>query len=45
MKAPESLAEVMAILRHYKNLLSAKFGVLDIAVFGSYARQAQKNDE
>ncbi len=42
MKEPQSLTEVMAILRHNKNLLSAKFGVLDIAVFGSYARQAQK---
>jgi predicted nucleotidyltransferase len=42
MKEPESLTEVIAILRQHKNLLSVKFGVLDIAVFGSYARQSQK---
>ncbi len=42
MKEPQSLTEVMAILRHHKNLLSAKFGVLNIAVFGSYARQTPK---
>jgi predicted nucleotidyltransferase len=42
MKEPQSLAEVITILRHNKNLLSAKFGVLNIAVFGSYARQTHK---
>jgi predicted nucleotidyltransferase len=42
MKKPQSMPEVMAILRHNKNLLSTKFGVLNIAVFGSYASQAQK---
>jgi predicted nucleotidyltransferase len=42
MKEPESLTEVIAILRQHKKLLSVKFGVLDIAVFGSYARHAQK---
>ena len=42
MKAPQGLTEVVTILRDNKSLLSAKFGVLDIAVFGSYAKEAQK---
>ncbi|MDZ7360131.1 MAG: DUF86 domain-containing protein [candidate division KSB1 bacterium] len=42
MNEPRTLAEIPAILRRHKSVLHAKFGVLDLAVFGSYARQAQQ---
>jgi hypothetical protein len=42
MKEPQTLAEILTILRRHKSVLNAKFGVLDLAVFGSYARQAQQ---
>ena len=41
MKAPRTLTEILAILRHNKNVLNNKFGVLDLAVFGSYASNKQ----
>jgi hypothetical protein len=42
MKEPQNLAEILAILGHDKQTLKAKFGVLEIAVFGSYANNQQK---
>jgi predicted nucleotidyltransferase len=36
MNEPRTLGEILAILRRHKNVLHAKFGVLDLAVFGSY---------
>jgi len=41
MKEPQTLAEILAILQSRKNALQAKFGVLDLAVFGSYVNHAQ----
>jgi len=41
MKEPQTLAEILAILQSHKNVLQAKFGVLDLAVFGSYLNHQQ----
>jgi predicted nucleotidyltransferase len=41
MKEPQNLTEIMAILQQQKNALQAKFGALDLAVFGSYVNHAQ----
>ncbi len=37
-----SLKDIMQILRVSKESLAEKYGVLDIAVFGSYVRSEQK---
>jgi len=41
MKESQTLAGILAILQSHKNALQAKFGVLDLAVFGSYVSQQQ----
>ncbi len=43
MKEPQSLAEILAILRPQKHVLHTQFGVLDLAVFGSYANSQQNS--
>ena len=43
MKEPQSLAEILKILRQQKRVLHAQFGVLDLAVFGSYVSDQQTN--
>lgn len=35
--------EILDIIRTYKNDLTERFGVVDIAVFGSYSRNDQNN--
>ncbi len=35
--------EILDIIRTYKTELSERFGVVDIAVFGSYSRNDQNN--
>jgi len=35
------LTEILAILQQQKNALQEKFGVLDLAVFGSYVNHTQ----
>ncbi|MCI4625917.1 MAG: nucleotidyltransferase family protein [Candidatus Magnetoovum sp. WYHC-5] len=40
-KKPSNLQEVMNILKDNKDILINKFGVIDIAVFGSYVRNEQ----
>lgn len=42
MKEPQTLTEILATLRQNKNILSSKFGVRNLAVFGSYVRDEQK---
>ncbi len=44
MKEPQTLAEILAVLRSHRNLLSEKFGVLDVAVFGSYTSNQQSGE-
>lgn len=41
MKEPQNLAEFLAILQRQKKALQAKFGVLDLAIFGSYVNHQQ----
>jgi predicted nucleotidyltransferase len=41
MKEPQSLTEILAILRLQKHVLQTQFGVLDLAVFGSYVNHTQ----
>jgi len=41
MKEPQTLAGILAILQSHKNALQEKFGVLDLAIFGSYVNQQQ----
>ncbi|KJU82608.1 DNA polymerase beta domain-containing protein [Candidatus Magnetobacterium bavaricum] len=41
-RKPSSLLEVIGVLREHKDTLVNKFGVTDIAVFGSYVRNEQK---
>jgi hypothetical protein len=36
--------DIQAILQERKNYLVEKFGVIEIAIFGSYARGEQKKD-
>jgi predicted nucleotidyltransferase len=36
--------DIQAILQERKNYLAEKFGVMEIAIFGSYARGQQKKD-
>ena len=36
--------EIIAVLENEKQFLSEKFGVEEIALFGSYARNEQKDD-
>lgn len=43
MKEPQSLTEILAILRQQKHVLYTQFGVLDLAVFGSYANSQQSS--
>jgi len=38
-----SLKEILQILKDNKSTLSEKYGVTDIAVFGSYVRNEQKS--
>ena len=46
MEEPETLAEIVALLARNRKILNAKFGVMRIAVFGSYVsnRQTQMSD-
>jgi hypothetical protein len=44
MKQPQTLAEILAVLRSHKSNLRAKFGVLDLAVFGSYVSNEQSRE-
>ena len=41
MIEPQTLAGILAVLQSHKNVLQAKFGVLDLAVFGSYVNHRQ----
>jgi len=41
MKEPQNLAEILAILQRHKNMLQEKFGVHNLAVFGSYVNHEQ----
>ncbi|MBF0337738.1 MAG: nucleotidyltransferase family protein [Nitrospirae bacterium] len=41
-RKPSSLQEVIGVLREHKDVLVNKFGVTDIAIFGSYVRNEQK---
>lgn len=41
-RKPSSLQEIINVLRKNKETLIDKFGVIDIAVFGSYVRNEQK---
>jgi Predicted nucleotidyltransferases len=34
--------DIQAILQEHKNYLAEKFGVIEIAIFGSYARGEQR---
>jgi hypothetical protein len=36
--------DIRTILQEYKNYLVEKFGVIEIAIFGSYARGEQRTD-
>jgi Predicted nucleotidyltransferases len=36
--------DIQAILQEHKNYLAEKFGVIEIAIFGSYARNEQRED-
>jgi predicted nucleotidyltransferase len=36
--------DIQAILQERKNYLAEKFGVIEIAIFGSYARGEQRKD-
>jgi predicted nucleotidyltransferase len=36
--------DIQAILQEHKNYLAEKFGVIEIAIFGSYARGEQRED-
>jgi hypothetical protein len=36
--------DIQAILQERKNYLAEKFGVIEIAIFGSYARGEQRED-
>ena len=36
--------DIQAILQEHKNYLAEKFGVIEIAIFGSYARGEQRKD-
>jgi predicted nucleotidyltransferase len=38
------LNELLALLMRKKELLKKNFGVIDLAIFGSYARNQQKKD-
>ncbi len=42
MKKEKKLNDILKILAKRKLLLSDKFGVTDLAIFGSYARSQQK---
>jgi len=44
MKKPQTLTEILSVLRSHKNALSTKFGVLELAVFGSYASNEQSRE-
>lgn len=42
IKGGKSIEEIENILRYYKSLLSGKFKVKEIGIFGSYVRGEQK---
>jgi hypothetical protein len=42
MKKVQTKAELLAILKSCREGLAERFGVIDLAVFGSYAREQQK---
>lgn len=42
MKRPESLKDILNVLKDSKAVLCDKYGVSDIAVFGSYVRNEQR---
>ncbi len=43
MNNSKALADILVILSSQKNVLREKYGVLSLAVFGSYARNEQKS--
>jgi uncharacterized protein len=42
MKKVQTKAELLAILKSCREGLTERFGVIDLAVFGSYAKEKQK---
>ena len=42
MKKVQTKAELLAILKSCREGLAERFGVIDLVVFGSYAREQQK---
>jgi len=42
MKKVQTKEELLAILRSCREALAERFGVIDLAVFGSYAKSQQK---
>ena len=42
MKKVQTRDELLSVLKSYKNGLTERFGVTDLAVFGSYAKGQQK---